>query len=66
LKNSPDKPWKPKKKCKGLSELFYEEFVLEKKGVFIRKSLGEDSKKFSINNQMGSLWSLKKVYAHSL
>jgi hypothetical protein len=26
LKNPPDKPYKSKTKCKGLAELFYEEF----------------------------------------
>jgi hypothetical protein len=60
-KKSPNKPLKSKEKCKGLSELFYEELVLEKKGVSRRRSLGEDLKKFSINITMGSLWSLKKV-----
>jgi hypothetical protein len=41
LKKLPDKSWKSRTKCKGLAELFYEEFVLEKKGVSKRKSLGE-------------------------
>jgi hypothetical protein len=44
-KKPPDKPWKSKTKCKGLAELFYEEFVLEKKGVSTRRSLSEDCKK---------------------
>jgi hypothetical protein len=61
LKRPSDKAWKSKKKCKGVTELFYEEFVLEKKGVSKRKSLGEDSKSFSINVRLGSLYSLKKV-----
>jgi hypothetical protein len=60
-KKTPDKPWKSKTKCKGLAELFYEEFVLEKKGVSTRRCLSENCKKFSVKVQWGSLWSLKKV-----
>jgi hypothetical protein len=60
-KKPPDKPCKSKTKHKGLAELFYEEFVVERKGVSTRRSLSEDCKKFSVNVQWGSLWSLKKV-----
>jgi hypothetical protein len=56
-KKLPDKPWRSKTNCKGLAELFYEEFVLEKKGVSTRRSLSEDYKKFGVNVQWGSLWS---------
>jgi hypothetical protein len=60
-KKPPDKPWISRTKCKGLAELFYEEFILEKKGVSTRRYLSENCKISRENTQCGSLSSMKKV-----
>jgi hypothetical protein len=57
----PDKPWRSRIRCKGLAELFYEEFILEKKGVSTRRYLSKNCKRSNANTQWGSLWSMKKV-----
>jgi hypothetical protein len=61
-KKPPDKPWKSRSKCKELADVFYEKFVLERKGVSTRRRLGEKIKKFSTSIHGDSLWSTKKVF----
>jgi hypothetical protein len=60
-RKSPYKPWISRTKCKEVAELFYEEFVLNKKGVATRRGLSENCKRFSLDTKCGSLWSIKKV-----
>jgi hypothetical protein len=55
------KPCYSKTRCKKVSDALYEEILLGKKGVSLRKSLGEEYKSLDIDNLAGSLWSMKKV-----
>jgi hypothetical protein len=59
-KKPPGKPWKSRTMCKGIADLFYEEFVVGEKRVATRKGLSAELK-FSVNTRCGSLWSTKKV-----
>jgi hypothetical protein len=44
----------------GIVDLFYEEFILERKEEALRKGLSEGSI-IRVNTQSDSLWSIKKV-----